>query len=338
MQELEPLEPVEAIEQYLSSREQDATKSTIQNHRYRLKQFRIWAEENGLENLNNLTGRRIEEFKNWRISEGGINAVTLEQHLRTIRVFTRYCESIDAVEKGTSDKIIVPRLSKGEKVREEFVDEESAEEIISYLRKYEYATRSHIIFHLLWHTGMRRGALNSLDLEDWNSKEGYLSVHHRPETGTPLKLGEEGERNITIANGSLAEALDDYIENNRHSTEDDSGRDPLLTSRNGRLHGTSIQHHVYKVTRPCFYSGECPHNEEIDSCEHNYAQGYSSCPSSLSPHPIRRGAITAHLDNDVPKEIASERMSVSVDTLEKHYDARDKEQKRLNRKKHLSNL
>ncbi|WP_276250334.1 tyrosine-type recombinase/integrase [Haloarcula rara] len=335
---LEPLSPKDAVEQYLKSREHDATKSTIQNHRYRLKQFRLWADEEGLDNMNDMTGRLAEVFKNWRISEGGVNSVTLEQHLRTFRVFIRWCESVDAVEEGIADKIIVPRVSKGEKVREEYIERERAEKLIDYLCRFHWASRSHIIFHILWHSGMRRGALHALDVDDWHSSEGYLSVRHRPETDTPLKLKEDGERNITVSDNRLAQALDDYIQENRFEVSGEHGRRPLLTSRKGRLHATSIQHHVYKVTRPCWFGEECPHDRDTEQCEAMMADSYSKCPSSLSPHPVRRGAITAHLNGNVPKEIASERMSVSVDTLEEHYDARTLEDRRLNRKDYLDNI
>lgn len=336
--ELEPLTPEDAVEQYLTSRQHDATKSTIQNHRYRLKQFVRWAEANDFRNMNSMSGRLAEEFKNWRISEGGVNSVTLEQHLRTFRVFLRWCESVDAVEEGVADKILVPRVSQGEKVREEFIDQDTAEELLDYLCRFHWASVDHIIFHTLWHTGIRRGALYALDKEDWHSSDGYLAVRHRPETDTPLKLKEDGERNITVADDRLARALDDYISEHRFDVVDKHRRQPLLTSRQGRLQGSTIQNHVYKVTRPCWFGRTCPHGREPEDCEATTSDSYSKCPSSLSPHPIRRGAITAHLNSNVPKEIASERMSVSVDTLEEHYDARSKEQQRLNRKGYLDNI
>ena len=335
---LEPLHPQEAVEQYLASREHDASQSTIQNHRYRLKQFLDWADEQEFENMNEMTGRKAEQFKSWRIATCDINSVTLENHLRTFRVFVRWCESVEAVEEGTANKILVPRVSQGEKVREEFVDQEAAEEIIDYLARFEWASLSHIIFHTLWHTGMRRGALHSLDVSDWNSSDGYLTLRHRPETDTPLKLKEDGERNVTVADDRLAQALDDYLARNRHDVTEEHRREPLLTSRQGRLQKSTIQRHVYKTTRPCIYTGECPHDRDPDVCEATESSKYTKCPSSLSPHPVRRGAITAHLNGNVPKEIASERMSVSVDTLEEHYDARSNEEKRLNRKGYLNNV
>jgi hypothetical protein len=62
------------------------------------------------------------------------------------------------------------------------------------------------------------------------------------------------------------------------------------------------------------------------------------CPSSLSLHPIRRGAITYQINRGWPKEKLSERTDVSVEVLEKHYDARTQEEQREGRKQHLDLL
>jgi len=37
-------------------------------------------------------------------------------------------------------------------------------------------------------------------------------------------------------------------------------------------------------------------------------------------HAIRRGSITAHRNANVPKDVASDRMDVSGEVLDKHYD------------------
>jgi site-specific recombinase XerD len=340
MSQLEPIGPEEAVEQYLLSRKQDASASTIQNHRYRLKHFLKFADERSIENLNELTGRDCENYKNWRIAQGEVASITLEQQLRTFRVFLRYCESIEAVEAGISEKLIIPKVRKGEAVRDDAITHEEATAIIDYLRKYEYGSKEHVIFALLYHTGMRRGACRSLDLADWHSHEEFLEVNHRPDASvpTPLKLKQEGERNLSILDAGLVEALNDYIAHSRIEHTEPDGREPLFTTSNGRISGNAIQAIVYRVSRPCYYSGDCPHGIELDECEAQASNKYSQCPSSVSPHPIRRSAIMHHLNSNVSKAIASERMAVSVDTLEEHYDARSREEKRQARRNELGNL
>lgn len=336
--DLHSITPEKAVEQYLESRRYESAASTVQNHRYRLKQFLRWCAETEFDDMREMDGRLAEEYKHWRRTEADLAPVTIEMQMRTFRVFLKWCESNEYVKPGVAEKIIIPPVSDMEKTRDDSITVERAETILRYLSKYEYATLRHCLFYLVWHTGIRTGTVHALDIDNWHSEEGYLSIRHRPETDTPLKLKERGERHISITKPCLAQVLDDFIETNRPDVVDEHGRSPLFTTEHGRLHKSSIQSNIYNLTKPCSYTGECPHGREIDDCDATAYDKAAECPSSVSPHPIRRSAITAHLNADVPKEIASERMAVSVDTLEQHYDARSKEDKRERRKDYLGNL
>jgi hypothetical protein len=46
--------------------------------------FVRWCDETGIENLNTLTGRDIQEFRIWRQSEADINSLTLRSNMDTI--------------------------------------------------------------------------------------------------------------------------------------------------------------------------------------------------------------------------------------------------------------
>ena len=332
------LTPDEALEQYLQSRH-DATVSTIENHRYRLRYFLQWFdEESDLDDLSDLTGYHCEQFKNWRMDNFDLNIVTLQFHIQTLRIFIRWCESVGVIENDVSENIIVPTVSDSEKARDVHITHDRATQIIEYLCRYEWASRKHLVFHILYHTGMRRSSLHALDVDDWHPHEQYLSVRHRPETGTALKLKKNGERNVSITDNRLVQAINDWLDDQRPDVTDDYGRTPLLATPYGRLHYKTISTICYKTTRPCFFSGTCPHDRVIEECEGAQHKGHTKCPDSISSHPIRRSAITHHLDADVPKAIVSERMNVSETILDKHYDARNKEQKRQNRAKYLESI
>jgi site-specific recombinase XerD len=135
---LEPIEPAGAKEMYFERRKQEVSESTIQAHRYRLGHFVRWCENvEGLENLNNLTGRDLQRFKMWRQEDGGLNNVTMVTQLSTLRVFIEWCERMDAVDDGLHDKILMPSLSKHEDQRDAMLDSEDAERMIQYLRDFE---------------------------------------------------------------------------------------------------------------------------------------------------------------------------------------------------------
>jgi len=333
---LEPITPDEAVSLYLDSREGDIAISTHHRHGERLKRFLEWCDEVGFENMNRITGKKLLEYKQWR-RDAGLANVTLKNQLWTLRVFLRFCETIDAVPKGMDEKIQMPTIDIGEDSRDVLLTHEEAEQILDYCAKFEYATYRHVLFHILWHTGVRTGTLMALDVDDYVSDEGYLKVVHRPETGTPLKNKDRGERQISLKR-DLCDVLDDYIERNHPMVEDDSGRVPLLGTVHGRPSKTTLQRNVYTLTRPCHYANECPHAREPESCEATSNSSASKCPSSVSPHAIRRGSITYHRNAEVPKDVASERMNVSREVLDKHYDRRSKSEQREARRKYLDGI
>lgn len=58
----------------------------------------------------------------------------------------------------------------------------------------------------------------------------------------------------------------------------------------------------------------------------------------VSPHAIRRGSITHVLSQDVPAEVVGDRMNVSRDVLDKHYDKRSEDVKLEQRRGYLDNV
>ena len=84
----------------------------------------------------------------------------------SFRVYLRYLERIEACEGGLSDKVLIPDVPDSEEAGDVHISHERATQIINYLSKYEWASAEHIVFYLCYHTGLRRGALHGLDVDD----------------------------------------------------------------------------------------------------------------------------------------------------------------------------
>jgi len=208
----------------------------------------------------------------------------------------------------------------------------------SYLSSYEYASVRHVCFLLMWRALLRRGAVAALDVCDYDPEEMSLEVRHCPETGTPIKNKERGERYIAL-DDEICAVLDDWMADKRPDVEDDHSREPLLATSQGRPHVTTLQNYVYSVTTPCLVTDDCPHNRVITDCAAaGVRTGASECPSSRSPHAVRRGAITHWLSSDVPEPIVGARANVTTDILSKHYDNRTKRKKMEQRRKCLKQI
>jgi len=227
-----------------------------------------------------------------------------------LRVFIKWLESIDGVEQDLHTKVRSPTLSGTDNVRDVMLDPEQAEQVLDHLRKYEYASRPHMALALMWHTMMRVGAVHALDCEDYDSSDQSLQLVHRPETGTPLENGEDGERFVAVS-GEVSTLLDDWLADRRPAVTDDTGREPLVTTPQGRAHRTTLRGDCYRFTRPCVPTEECPHDRAIEECSATEYDAASECPSSVSPHALRRGGITYALSEEWPMKAIGDRANVS---------------------------
>lgn len=339
---MEDIEPTEAVRMYLADKQPELAQATIYSHRSRLSHFTDWCADDGdIQYLSDLNPIDCHRYKQWRRNEHDINNVTLKTQLDTLRVFLRWAdETIDAAQNDISEAVLSPALSDGDNERDVMLDADAAQAILDYLGKYEYASTDHVTMLLLWRCILRRGSLRAIDLRDCelDSDNPVLDVQHRPSKGTPLKNQGDGERVIALTSG-VRDTVNDYIDTNRHDTTDDYNRKPLVTSVHGRPHAQTIQATAYACTRPCAVGQECPHGRDTEEC--NAAQDRQlayECPSSVSPHAIRRGAITHWLQSDVPKPAVSDRADVQSDTLDKHYDQRTERQKAEQRRKYLDRV
>ncbi|ELY92645.1 site-specific integrase [Natrialba taiwanensis] len=136
---LEPYAPQEAVTDFLEDQKEGQAKNTVQNYKYALRPFVDFCHENQIENLNDLTGRRLKEFKTWRGKQ--VSLTTLRNQMWTLKKFMRFCQAIEAVPHGLPMKVesLVPQKD-GNDSRDEFIEAEIADVILDYLEKYEYGS------------------------------------------------------------------------------------------------------------------------------------------------------------------------------------------------------
>ena len=133
--------------------------------------------------------------------------------------------------------------------------------------------------------------------------------------------------------------VDDYLNQRRPDVTDGYGREPRLATQHGRVADSTIHTSAYDWSRPCVTTGDCPHDRDLTDCD--AAQDVdkaSSCPSSVTPHPIRRGYITHLLQTGVPVQVVSDRCHVSPEIIDQHDDVQSEDEKVKQRQQVLDNV
>ncbi|WP_336327868.1 tyrosine-type recombinase/integrase [Halovenus sp. HT40] len=336
--DLDPITPDAALEYYLDARRYDLAESTLRSHGARIRSFARWLKDNDINNMNDVDLRTVHEYRVYKREDNGesdpCNDVTMQGQVSTIRRFLDHLADIQAVDERVPERIRLPTVD-GDGSSDDQLESGRASAVLDFLRSYRYASPEHVTLLLMWRTSARRGGVRALDLEDFDQDDRALAFRHRPDTGTPLKNAEAGERDVSLSE-PVATVISDYIDSpNRHNVVDDHGRDPLLTTEYGRPALSTYQNWIYRVTRPCVIGETCPHGYEPPTCEFMNHDSAHRCPSSVSPHAVRTGSITALRDAGTPRQVVSDRGDVSEKVLEKHYDKASKRQKMRRRREHL---
>lgn len=324
--ELESITPEEAVNWYLRHRRNELADSSLYTHRSSLNHFIRWADIVEIDDLNQLNGRKIQRYLNWRVEDApnGIDQLAPKSEKTQIditRKFIEYCASIDAVPLGLHKKIPSFRIKKADEVREEFLEMDQIEKILDYLETYHYASRDHVIWTLLAEFGPRIGALQSLDVKDFHPDQDALSLRYLPEDGTSLKNDVGSERHISLIRTNTVDILNSYLESQRIEISDEHDRRPLLTTQNGRIGSSTIRKIVYRWSCPKTHDGDCDHSDTM------MQSNAWRCSNNACPHMVRRGVITHFLRNDIPVNVVSDRCDVSPAVIKHHYDARSEEER-----------
>jgi site-specific recombinase XerD len=328
----------EVLDAFLEERKISKATSTYYNNKGHLDHFRNWCAGQSLENMRDLSPHQMLQYKLVLKGDDEKNDTTVGNYFSTIRTFLKWANKYDYCDENLPTAMESDEFTKEQKARSRMIPFDQASRVLDYLAKFKYATAHHGMVAILWHTGCRRRALCGLDVGDWkpikereHGRYGLLDFNHRPETDTPLKNDEGGEREVIVGE-EYGAVIQDYLDTRREDRTDRHGREPLFTSGEGRYQPNSIQPLVNAMTRPCEIGDECPVDRDPDECEAAYFDYAAQCPDSYSPHPFRRAAITYHLEEkNWTYEGASGRFDVSVEVLKKHYDQSSKAGRRKTR-------
>lgn len=311
------MSPSDAAERWLSKRSTELRDQTLRDYGYRIERFVEFCDGEEIDSMRGLTPWLVDQFDAER--RGDLAPITVRNHNKTIKDWLEWCETVGVCSDGVSDALEVPDVARSDHVSDVRLEPDDARRLLETWRSGPNSgTKHHVTLELLWHVGCRMGGLRAVDLSDVDRDAGVLELRHRPELGTPLKRGEQGERDVGLRE-PVADVLEKWIDAYRPTARDDHGREPLLATRQGRVATSTLRDWSYYATAPCRYES-CPHDREQSTCDWFQTTSATECPSTRSPHQIRSGAITWMRHQGFGVERVARRVNSSVRMIKKHYD------------------
>ena len=299
------------------------SKSTYTRYRGVVNDF---IQSQDVSDLMDVTPREISKYFQL-MQQRDYARTTIDNNLESLGVFFKWAESEWRAPQGSdaiSDTIDQKRsnldVSGGEKSRagkdQHRISTERAQRILGHLAKHDYASRQMVEFLLVFHIGLRKSGLLSINCSDVKPQKQIIQIRNRPEeTGVRLKRGNAGERDVNVASRVIA-VITDYIEEHRTAPKD--GSEALLTSWAGRVNESTVYRDFTDLTK----CGDCTDEEGSPLTK----QQSPNCPESIGCHDLRRVAITRMRDEGVSWETISGRVNATVPMLKSHYDSPTHEQ------------
>ena len=192
--------------------------NTLQSYKRDLKQFKKYLETNG-KNYNKMTDDDIKEYIN-HLQEVGKKASTISRCIASIRSFYQYELKNKKIKKDPTDSIQSPKIEK--RVPSVLTSKEVALLLEQPKDVDLKGIRDKAMLEFAYATGMRVTEIISLNMQDVNLDEGYVTC----------KNGNK-QRNIPLGTLSL-KALKDYIENARDILIRDELEEALFVNVNGK--------------------------------------------------------------------------------------------------------
>ena len=198
--------------------EKKLSNNTLQSYKRDIKQFKEYLEKNRV-NYNKVTEKTMKEYIE-SLQEQGKKASTISRCIASIRSFYQYELKNKKVKKDPTENIQSPKIEKRPPSTLTFKE-------VSLLLEQPKdvdlkGIRDKAMLEFAYATGMRVTEIISLDIDDVNLEEGYVTC----------RTGKK-QRNIPLGKISL-QALKDYIEKARDILIKDETIKALFVNINGR--------------------------------------------------------------------------------------------------------
>ena len=194
------------------------SNNTLQSYRRDIEQYRDYIQNNKINYLK-VDGEDLQEYLK-KLQEMGKKTSTISRNLASIRSFYQFLLRIKKVKHDPTDGIQSPKV---EKKAPSVLTSKEVELLLEQPKDVDLkGTRDKAMLEFAYATGMRVTEIISLDIEDVNIEEGFISCK-----------SANRQRNIPLGSISIA-ALREYINDARPIMIRDENEKALFVNVNGK--------------------------------------------------------------------------------------------------------
>ena len=208
------------IKNFLNFIENDkkVSQNTLQSYKRDILQYENYVEENKI-NFLKVDEEIIRDYLR-HMNEIGKKSSTISRSLASIRSFYQYLLRIKKVKRDPTEGIQSPKI---EKRIPSVLTSQEVELLLEQPKNVDLkGIRDKAMLEFAYATGMKVTEIISLNIDDVNLEEGYVTCK-----------GKERTRNIPLGSLSL-KALKDYVENSRNILIKDDNVNALFVNTNGQ--------------------------------------------------------------------------------------------------------
>lgn len=189
-----------------------------------------WLKDQGVDRIQDLTSERSKVFVRQmieKVHQARLSQATLDIHLRGVRRFLEYLELTHRILINPLKEVTLPKWNKYRKLKSVLNESEMERLIQSANSEETLGMRDRAILEVLYSTGIRRSELVHLDIEDIDTKGGYLRI----------RSGKGGKDRILPLGEKACDAVQRYLGKARYlfAGEVNEERALFITQRGSRM-------------------------------------------------------------------------------------------------------
>ena len=198
--------------------EKKLSENTLQSYKRDIEQYRDYIQENRINYLK-VDGEDLQEYLK-KLQEMGKKTSTISRNLASIRSFYQYLLRVKKIKHDPTDGIQSPKV---EKKAPSVLTSKEVELLLEQPKDVDLkGTRDKAMLEFAYATGMRVTEIISLDIDDVNLSEGFVTCN-------------SGKKQRTIPIGTMSlKALKEYIEEARPVIIKDENEKALFVNTNGK--------------------------------------------------------------------------------------------------------